>query len=81
MAIRLRVVNGVPVALCATETDERAGDIYLDDAWHHALAAKFAHDYGIKQEGVIGEYPDQWALMDTQKKRNAEDTFDIKETL
>ena len=45
MAIRLRTVDGVRVALCAVETDPMPGDVYLDDADHYALAAKFAHDW------------------------------------
>lgn len=40
MAIRIRTVDGVRVALCAAETDAAAGDIYLDDSDHYALAAK-----------------------------------------
>lgn len=76
MAIRLRVVNGVPVALCAAETDDQIGDFYLDDDWHHALLVKFARD--IRDEGISVEHSEEWALMDTQK-RNTEDTFDIKE--
>ena len=42
LAIRLRTVNGLRVALCAAETDEMLGDTYLGDDDHYALAAKFA---------------------------------------
>ena len=45
MAIRLRTVNGVRVALCAYETDAEPGDIYLHDGEHYALAAKFCRDW------------------------------------
>lgn len=70
MAIRLRSVGGVRVALCAVESDEHPGDIYLDDGDHYALAAKFSRDW-IGHPSV--EYPIEWAAMDTQKLRDAEE--------
>jgi hypothetical protein len=45
VSIRIRVVDGVMVALCAARSVEKLGDIYLDDAAHHALAEKFAADF------------------------------------
>lgn len=45
MAIRLRRVAGVLVAVCAADVGAEDGDLYLDDEVHHALAAKFARDY------------------------------------
>jgi hypothetical protein len=45
MSIRLRIVNGTLVALCAARSVEKEGDIYLDDGAHHALANKFARDF------------------------------------
>ena len=66
MSIRLRTVDGVRVALCAAETDEQPGDMYLDDGDHYALAAKFARDWEVGWE-----YPVEWAAMDTQKQRDA----------
>ena len=45
MAIRLRVLEGEMVALCAAKTDACAGDIYLGDREHYALACKFARDH------------------------------------
>lgn len=45
MAIRIRRVEGTLVALCAARTRAEPGDIYLDDAAHHALSAKFARDH------------------------------------
>lgn len=68
MAIRLRSVNGVRVALCAVESDPLPGDLYLDDGDHYALAAKFSRDW-IGHPSV--EYPVEWAVMDTQKVRDA----------
>jgi len=45
MAIRLRTVNGVKVALCAAKTFPEPGDIYLDDGWHYTLSQKYWRDY------------------------------------
>ncbi len=45
MSIRIRVVEGSTVALCAARTEIQEGDIYLDDNAHHALASKFAADW------------------------------------
>lgn len=71
MAIRLRQVNGLMIALCAVETDPMPGDLYLDDAHHYALAAKFSRDWSGQIAGW--PYPEEWAAMDTQKIRDAED--------
>lgn len=69
MAIRIRTTHGVRVALCAAETDAKPGDVYLDDAEHYALAAKFASDW---QERLVDwQYPAEWAAMETQKLRDA----------
>ena len=68
MSIRLRFVGGVRIALCAVETDPMPGDTYLDDGDHYALAAKFARDW-IGHSAV--EYPTEWAIMDSQKLRDA----------
>ena len=46
MAIRIRrVMGGHTIALCAAETKPEAGDLYLDDAVHHALSTKFGLDW------------------------------------
>lgn len=45
MAIRLRVVNGIKVALCAAKTKPEKDDIYLDDGWHYAMSRKYWRDY------------------------------------
>lgn len=44
MSIRLRVIAGRMVALCAARSVPMAGDVYLDDAAHEALAEKFRAD-------------------------------------
>jgi hypothetical protein len=51
MAIRVRKVDGITVALCAAKTREEQGDIYLDDGIHHALTTKFGVDW--KSEGQM----------------------------
>lgn len=45
MAIRLRIIDGHRVALCAAKTKSRLEDLYLDDSMHHALSTKFAIDW------------------------------------
>lgn len=71
MAIRLREVGGIRIALCAAETDEAPGDVYLDDAVHYALAAKFARDW--QGQLVDWRYLDHDAAAETQKLRDAEE--------
>ena len=69
MSIRIRVVDGISVAVCAAETDAEPGDIYLDDGAHYALAAKFCLDW--QGQIVDWSYPEEWAAMESQKKRDA----------
>ena len=45
MAIRIRTITGITVALCAAKTHAKEGDIYLDDSIHHALSTKFNIDW------------------------------------
>jgi hypothetical protein len=44
MAIRLRIVQGKLIAVCAARTVEKPGDFYLDDGQHYALMQKFDRD-------------------------------------
>ena len=57
MAIRLRTVNGVKVALCAAKTLAVPGDIYLDDDWHYTISQKYWRDYDeidiVDKEDVV----------------------------
>lgn len=53
MAIRLRTVNGVQVALCAAKTFAEPDDIYIDDGWHYTLAQKFWRDHD--EVGIVDE--------------------------
>ena len=78
MAIRLRRVNGVDVALCAVESDEKEGDIYLHDGWHHALTNKFSLDFN-KMHNIGLDFPlpvDEIneATLESQKVR---DSFEV----
>ncbi len=45
MAIRLRTINGVRVALCAAKSRPVQGDIYIDDGFHYAISQKYWRDY------------------------------------
>lgn len=69
MSIRIRTVDGVRVALCAAETDAMLGDVYLDDADHYALAAKFAQDWQSRL--IDWGYPVEWEVMASQQLRDA----------
>lgn len=61
MAIRIREVNGILVALCAARSMPLPGDIYLDDGVHYALTNKFARDFnemydlGLPHDQVAAE--------------------------
>lgn len=75
MAIRIRVVNGVTVALCAVETDAMEGDVYLDDTMHHALSTKFALDFHSEGFGYVPFDEEVRDVMSSQKLRDAEEEF------
>lgn len=45
MAIRIREVDGITVALCAAKFRAEEGDIYLHDGIHTALSVKFEADF------------------------------------
>ncbi len=68
MSIRLRKVKNICVALCAVESDQKKGDIYLDDNQHYALACKFAREHDVDWEDKKIN-----RLMDSQKVRDAEE--------
>ena len=50
MAIRIRKIGYNVVALCASESEPKEGDIYLNDIVDHALRIKFFKDY--ESEGI-----------------------------
>lgn len=62
MAIRIRKVDNELVALCAAEHEACAGDLYLDDAVHYALAEKFMADW--KRNGLIPTPPASGQVVD-----------------
>ncbi len=66
MAIRIRKVGGYTIALCAAETDKKSGDLYLDDAIHHALSTKFGLDW--HEEGFLDESLADEDLIDLMKR-------------
>ena len=57
MAIRLRKVNGIWIALCAAESSPQKDDLYLDDRQHHALTEKFSRDFNRMFDCGIHEDP------------------------
>ncbi len=71
MSIRIRTSGGITIALCAAETDAEAGDLYLDDNQHQALAAKFADDW--QGQTVTWRYDTEWNEMKKHKLRDAEE--------
>lgn len=74
MAIRLRTIDGIRIALCAAETDAMTGDLYLDDGDHYALVVKFVSDY--QGRTISWEYPEQWETMKSQKIRDAREEIE-----
>lgn len=70
MAIRLRNVNGVLVAVCAARSIEKPGDVYLDDAQHHALAEKFAADFQSEGYNTAPCYPNETLLREQEESNN-----------
>lgn len=71
MAIRLRRVDGMLVALCAARSMPKKGDVYLDDAAHHALAVKFDLDFG-SEYGIhpAHAHAPEVALMEREESNN-----------
>lgn len=77
MAIRIRKVGGVTVALCAVESDKKAGDTYLDDTQHAALATKFALDWNGSRIGKDLPFDSERArAMESEKVRDAKEEIE-----
>lgn len=55
MAMRVRVVEGNIVALCAAEFPAEAGDLYIDDGQDHAIRTKLARDFNSERNYGIPE--------------------------
>jgi len=67
MAIRLRTVNGVRVALCAAKSNPEPGDMYLDDADHYAITAKYAKEWQADM-GFSAPWA-EWPLMEQEETK------------
>lgn len=70
MSIRIRHVDGLLVALCAARSVEKAGDVYLDDSQHHALAEKFAADFQSEGYNTAPHYPDETERREREESNN-----------
>jgi len=74
MAIRLRNIKNTWIALCAAESKEMAGDIYLDDSQDRALRIKFKKDYS--DEGIdIFEHHRDFGMERLMKNQKNETTY------
>jgi hypothetical protein len=77
MAIRIRTVNNVTVALCAAHSEEKEGDIYLDDDVHHALTTKFGLDFW--SEGLMqNHHADPDLIIASFKELDGKDQWQRK---
>jgi len=70
MAIRLRRVEGLLIAICAARSVEQPGDVYLDDGQHHALADKFMEDFATEGYNTPVLYLDAAALRAREESDN-----------
>ncbi len=71
MAIRIRKINGITIALCAVESDPKEGDLYLDDGIHHALSTKFGLDF--YSEGFLKNPMADEVLVELMEKEKVRD--------
>lgn len=70
MAIRIRMVENHFVAICAARSVPKEGDVYLDDAMHHALAEKFAEDFENEGFNTHAFYPQEVRLRAQEESNN-----------
>lgn len=69
MAMRIRRVDGVVIAVCAALTEPKVGDLYIDDEAHSALSLKV-----MWERGEISDAHPAAVLMDREQgHRNAEE--------
>lgn len=71
MAIRIRVIDGKTIALCAARSVAKAGDIYLDDATHYALTRKLARDFNEMFDVGLPDDEDETRLVEVEESNNA----------
>ena len=69
MAIRIRVINGSTIAICAAKSEEKEGDVYLNDGVHHALTTKFGIDFML--EGFINEHFSDNEVLSLMKQQQS----------
>lgn len=74
MAIRLRFIKGRMIALCAARSVAKAGDGYLDDAIHHALAEKFRADFASEGYNTLADKTDS-DLREIEESNNPARTW------
>ena len=70
MAIILRTVEGIRVAVCPLEVDSKPGDVSLDDGDHRALTAKFEQDRKMQGMSYVPMVL-EWRVMDKERVRPA----------
>ncbi len=71
MAIRIRVIDGVKVALCAARSMAKEGDVYLDDGEHHALYVKFDLDFASEGKSeAIYRNSEESRIMEQEESNN-----------
>lgn len=75
MAIRLRVIDGTLIAICAARSVAKPGDVYLDDGAHHALADKFAEDFASEGYNTKSLYPEAARKRAQEESNNAGRTW------
>lgn len=77
MSIRVRVVDGCTIAVCAARSVPKPGDLYLDDAVHRALSIKFDLDFAsmnfLARPPVYAE-SEEARLMEREESNNANRT-------
>lgn len=73
MAIRIRTVDGVRVAICAARSVPKWGDVYLNDGDHHALSVKFDLDfvsmYFLKEKSCYAD-SEEARVMEQEESNN-----------
>lgn len=70
MAIRLRVVDGKRIVVCAACTVEKPGDVYLGDEWHGPLADKFSRDFNEMFTSGLSFDEDAARLVEAEESNN-----------
>lgn len=67
MSIRVRIVDGTMVALCAARTLPEEGDFYLDDRVHYALGMKFFRDHRSWSRNPSIPDPIEFQIMEQEE--------------